>query len=276
MAKALVLGGGGVAGIAWETGVLLGLARAGVDLTDADLLVGTSAGSVVATQVATGLALDELHAAQLASHTQERTVEFDVEAMIARFVELLADRPHPEELRRRIGEWALQADTVTEAERLEIIDARLPVKEWPQRGLRITSVDAGTGAFVVFDRTSGVSLVDAVAASCAVPGVWPPVTIGGRRYIDGGVRSTINADLAEGHESVVILTPFTTGLAGDVAHEADALREAGARVEVVVADERSVTAFGSNPLDPTTRAPSAEAGLAQAGVVAAAVAEVWS
>jgi NTE family protein len=275
MAKALVLGGGGVAGIAWETGVLLGLAEAGVDLTDADLLVGTSAGSVVATQVATGLALADLHALQLASHTHERTVEFDVEAMIARFVELLADRPHPEELRRRIGEWALQADTVPEADRLSIVDARLPVKEWPGRGLRITAVDAATGEFVVFDRASGVGLVDAVAASCAVPGVWPPVTIGDRRYIDGGVRSTINADLAEGHDRVVVLTPFTAGLAGDVAHECDALRDAGAQVAVVVADERSVAAFGTNPLDPSTRAPSAEAGRAQAAVVVDAVAEVW-
>lgn len=276
MGKALVLGGGGVAGIAWETGVLLGLSRAGVDLTDADLLVGTSAGSVVAAQVATGCTLDDLHARQLDPNTTERTVDFDVEAMVARFVELLADRPHPEELRRRIGEWALQADTVAEADRLEIVDARLPVKEWPERALRVAAVDAGTGAFVVFDRSSGVGLVDAVAASCAVPGVWPPVTIGERRYIDGGVRSTINADLAEGHEHVVILTPFTTGLAGDVAHEADALRGAGAAVEVVVADERSVAAFGSNPLDVTTRAPSAEAGLAQGTAVAATVAEVWS
>ena len=275
MTKAVVLGGGGVAGIAWETGVLLGLADAGLDLTDADLFVGTSAGSVVATQVATGEPLADLHERQLASHTHERSVEFDVEAMIARFVELLADRPHPEELRRRIGEWALQADTVPEAERLAIIDSRLPVKEWPQWALRITAVDAGTGAFVVFDREAGVGLVDAVAASCAVPGVWPPVTIGECRYIDGGVRSTINADLADGYDQVVVLTPFTAGLAGDVAHECDALRAAGSRVAVVVADEASVAAFGTNPLDPSTRAPSAEAGRAQALAVLDAVAGAW-
>jgi NTE family protein len=271
----VALGGGGVAGIAWETGVLLGLAEAGVDLTDADLFVGTSAGSVVATQVATGQALPDLYDRQLASHTHERTVEFDVEAMIARFVELLADRPHPEELRRRIGDWALQADTVPEAERLTIIASRLPVTQWPERALRITAVDAGTGAFVAFDRESGVGLVDAVAASCAVPGVWPPVTIGDRRYIDGGVRSTINADLADGYGQVVVLTPFTAGLAGDVAHECDALRDAGARVAVIVADERSVAAFGPNPLDPSTRAPSAEAGRAQAAAAVDGVAEVW-
>ncbi len=275
MTKAVVLGGGGVAGIAWETGVLLGLADAGVDLTDADLFVGTSAGSVVATQVATGQALVDLHDRQLASHTHERTVEFDVEAMIARFVELLADCPHPEELRRRIGEWALQSDTVPEAERLAIIDSRLPVKEWPLVGLRITAVDSATGEFVVFDRDSGVGLVDAVAASCAVPGVWPPVTIGDRRYVDGGVRSTINADLAEGYDQIVVLTPFTAGLAGDVAHECDALRASGSQVAVVVADERSVAAFGTNPLDPSTRGPSAEAGRAQAAAVVDAVAEVW-
>lgn len=264
MAKAVVLGGGGLAGIAWETGVLLGLADAGLDLTDADLLVGTSAGSVVAAQVATGLSLSELYERQVQTHTSERTVEFDVEAMIGRFVDLLADRPHPEELRRRIGEWALQADTVPEVERLEIIGSRLPIREWPTRALRITAVDAGTGAFVVFDRASGVGLVEAVAASCAVPGVWPPVTIGDRRYVDGGVRSTINADLADGYGQVVVLTPFTVGLAGDVSHECDSLRTAGSEVVVVIADERSVAAFGANPLDPTTRAPSAEAGRAQA------------
>jgi NTE family protein len=265
-----------VAGIAWETGLLLGLTERGLDLTGAERLVGTSAGSVVASQVATGVPLAELYERQLAPGSGgERTVEFDVEAMISRFVELLADRPHPEELRRRMGRWALEAETVSETERLEIIRSRLPVQEWPERDLRVTAVDAGTGAFVVFDRSSGVSLVEAVAASCAVPGVWPPVTIGDRRYIDGGMRSTINADLAAGHEKVVVLTPFTAGLAGDTTEEIVGLRDAGAAVAVVAADEASAAAFGRNPLDPTTRAPSAEAGRAQADDVAAAIAAVW-
>src|SRR4051812_31150025 len=132
MAKALVLGGGGVAGIAWETGVLFGLLELGLDLTDADLLVGTSAGSVVATQVATSVPLGELHDRQLAGAASELAVEFDVDAMASRFVELLADRPEPEELRRRMGAWALEADTVPEAERLAVISSRLPVHEWPE------------------------------------------------------------------------------------------------------------------------------------------------
>jgi len=275
MTSALVLGGGGVAGIAWETGVLLGLRDAGLDLTDADRLVGTSAGSVVATQLATGIPLEEMFERQLGPAAGEKAVEFDVEAITNRFIELMADRPGPEELRRRVGEWALATDTVPEGERLQIIGSRLPVQEWPARDLVVTAVDAATGEFVSFDRAAGVGLVEAVAASCAVPGVWPPVTIGARRFIDGGVRSTINADLAEGHDRVVVLTPFTMGLAGDVSHECDSLRAAGAAVAVVAADEASVAAFGRNPLDPSTRAPAAEAGRAQAAAAVDAVAEVW-
>jgi len=277
MGKALVLGGGGVAGIAWETGVLLGLARAGLDLTDADLLVGTSAGSVVATQVATGVPLEELYARQVAAGPGgELRSTLDIEGMASTFIELMADRPDPEELRRRIGAWAMSVDTVPESERREVIATRLPVHEWPDRDLRITAVDAHDGRFVVFDRTSGVALIDAVAASCAVPGVWPPVTIDGRRHIDGGIRSTVNADLAAGLERVVVVCPVTQGLGGDVTGEVASLRDAGAAVAVVAADDASVAAFGPDLLDPASRVPSAEAGLAQAASVTDAVREVWS
>ncbi len=156
-----------------------------------------------------------------------------------------------------------------------IIEARLPVHEWPERPLVIAAVDAVTGAFVPFDKGSGVGLVDAVAASCAVPGVWPPVTIGDRRYIDGGVRSTVNADLAEGADRVVVVAPIAMGLNGSIHHEIEALEAEGADVAVVVADEASVAAFGANPLHPATREPSARAGRAQGPSVADAVAEVW-
>jgi len=278
MGKALVLGGGGVAGIAWETGLLAGLFDIGVDLTDADLFVGTSAGSVVATQVATGVPLGALYERQLTPPEQsaERAVAFDVDAFAAELVVMLADRPEPVELRRRLGRLALEAETVPEAERVAIIGARLPVHEWPDRGLVVTAVDALTGELVAFDRTAGVDLVDAVAASCAVPGVWPPVTIGDRRYIDGGVRSTINADLADGHEQLVVVAPMPVGLAGKVDDEVQARRDAGARVVVVSGDAAAQAAFGTNPLDPATRRPSAEAGWAQAAAVAASVAEVWT
>ena len=117
--------------------------------------------------------------------------------------------------------------------------------------------------------------MDAVAASCAVPGVWPPVTIGDRRFIDGGVRSTVNADLAGGADRVVVIAPIAMGLNGSIHHEIEALEAEGSEVAVVVADEASVAAFGTNPLHPATREPSARAGRAQGPAVAEAVAEVW-
>ena len=91
-----------------------------------------------------------------------------------------------EEVLRRVGAYALAADTVPEAERRAVIESRLQSHEWPSRRIMLIAVDAATGDAVRFDSGSGASLVDAVAASCAVPGIWPPVTIGGRRYVDGG------------------------------------------------------------------------------------------
>ncbi len=275
MGKALVLGGGGVAGIAWETGVLLGLSRAGVDLTDADLLVGTSAGATVAAQVATGVTLDALFDVQVSGGGAERSLELDPGSLAAAFAEAYTGGGGAQDIRRRLGAFALAADTPSEAERRVVVEARLPIQEWPDRDLRITAVDAHTGEFVVFDRTSGVELVSAVAASGAVPGVWPAVTIGERRFIDGGMRSAVNLDLATGFDRVVLIAPVTAGFQSDAASECDALRAAGAEVVLVGPDEAAVAALGTNLLDPGTRRPSAEAGLAQGTAVAAAVAEVW-
>jgi NTE family protein len=168
---------------------------------------------------------------------------------------------------------AIHASTVSEAERRQVIASRLPISEWPERDLRITAVDAESGEFVVFDRDSGVSLVDAVGASCAVPGVWPPVTIDGRRYIDGGMRSPANADLAAEYERVVVLAPVVRGggpmpgAAGQVA----GLR----RAALVPPDADSIRAIGRNVLDPARRAAAARAGRAQAEEALTAVAEVW-
>jgi NTE family protein len=159
-----------------------------------------------------------------------------------------------------------------------VIESRLPVHEWPSARLRVTAVDAETGGFVVFDRDAGVSLVDAVAASCAVPGVWPPVTIDGRRWIDGGMRSSANADLAEGYQRVVVLAPVSGGF-GPIARLGDqvaALRAGGAQVSVVTPDRDARRAIGRNMLDPARRAMAARAGHAQAPSVAAEVRDTWS
>ncbi|WP_290058143.1 patatin-like phospholipase family protein [Amycolatopsis solani] len=267
--QALVLGGGGVAGIAWTTGLLTGLAEHGQDLTGADLLVGTSAGAAVAAQVTSGLPLAELFARQAdpARQAPEIPADIDFEKFAADFGGALTGTADPAEVRRAVGRLALAAETVPEADRRAVLEARLPVHEWPEQRLVIVAVDAETGEPRRFDRASGVSLVDAVAASCAVPGVWPPVTIDGRRYVDGGVRSGENADYATGCTRVTVVSPLGPDsplpMEKPLSTVLDELRAAGAEVALITPDEASIEAIGENPLDPATRTPAAEAGRAQ-------------
>ena len=274
--RALVLAGGGVTGIAWELGLVVGLSRQDVDVTAADLILGTSAGSTVGAQIASGVPLTELQAAQLADETSEITVDLDVDEFRARLAGLVADAPDPQAARARVGRMALEAKTVPEAVRRRAIEARLPVHEWPAQRLVITAVDAATGELVLFDRDTGVPLVDAVAASCAVPGVWPPVTIDGRRYVDGGARSLANADLAAGHDRVLVVVPMA--LEGPYREQLDAelaiLAETG-KTRAIAADDASLAAIGPNPLDPSRRAAAYRAGSAQGEAAAAGVAEFW-
>jgi NTE family protein len=274
--KALVLGGGGVTGVAWETGLLLGLAEAGLDLSDADVLVGTSAGSVVAAQVTSGVSLDELFAAQVAEASSEIAARMSGAALI-RFMVAMAWPGDPQQARARLGRAALRAKTVPEAQRRAVIASRLPNHEWPQRRLLIPAVDVETGAVMVFDKSSGVPLVDAVAASCAVPVVWPPMTINGRRYMDGGVRSVANVDLAKGCERIVVIAPTTAALRrADRLDAQVATLGAGVRSVIISPNAASRAAIGNNVLDPARRAASARAGRAQAAAVADQVRAVWS
>ncbi len=267
--EALVLGGGGVAGIAWMTGLLAGLADAGQDVTGADLVIGTSAGATVAAQLGSGLSLDELFKRQVdpALQSRELMAEIDFEKFAADLQPYLDRASTPERALREFGAFALATPTVPEAERRAVIESRLPSPDWPARRLQITAVDCESGEFTVFDAACGVSLTDAVTASCAVPGIWPPATINGRRYMDGGTRSMDNADLAAAAARIVIISPL--GMNSQVptplplAEVVAALKEDGARVTVVSPDEASAVAIGANPLDPATRGPAAKAGRAQ-------------
>jgi NTE family protein len=280
MGRALVLGGGGVTGIAWEVGVIAGLAETGIDVRDVDLVIGTSAGAAVAAQITSGEPLDALVARQRtpASESKEIAAVLDLEVLGSIFATLLDADLEPDERRARVGTAALAADTVSEPVRLEAIAARLPRDEWPPLGDRrvlLTAVDAASGAFVTFDASSGVALVDAVAASCAVPGIWPPVTIDGRRYVDGGVRSATNADLATGFEEVLVLTPMDPALVVGQASELAALEASGSAVAVVQADPAALEAMGDNPLDPERRGAAVDQGLRQGREAAAALGAAW-
>ena len=271
--RALVLGGGGLTGIGWEWGIVAGLAEAGLDLSAADLIVGTSAGSVVGAQLATGLDVAARYEAQLVPPDGELAATLGAKMMLRYALAMIGPSARA---RKRIGRLALRANTGEESARLAVIESRLPVKEWPARALQITAVDTATGEFRVFDRASGVPLVAAVAASCAVPGVWPPVTIEGRRYMDGGARSGTNADLAAGYDRVVVIAPLPRGIGPmpGAATQVEALR-ARSRVALITPNRAATQAFGRNVLDPARRAGAARAGRAQAATLVPEIREVW-
>ncbi|MFI1393958.1 patatin-like phospholipase family protein [Streptomyces sp. NPDC020681] len=275
---ALVLGGGGLTGIGWEVGILHGLARAGVDLGTADTVIGTSAGSVVGAQFTSGLlGIDELYARQLVPPDGEMAANMGP-AMLARYAWIVLRSKNAQTYGVRMGRMALDARAPEQSVRRDVIAGRLLSHEWPvRRRLVVTALDAATGEFHAFDRDSGVGLVDAVAASCAVPGIWPPVAIDGRRFIDGGVRSSANADLAAGHGKVIIVAPIAVGGGPIPAPRVQAakLRAKGAKVVLITPDRAARKAFGRNVLDPARRAPAARAGLAQAAAHAEQVAAVW-
>ena len=276
--RALVLAGGGVAGIAWETGVLRGIADAAPDtahaLLNADVLVGTSAGSAVAAQIGSGVGLDALYDRQVADESAELDPGVAIETIGAQFLAALGGPAGTEQKLQRIGAIALAADTVAPPVRRNVIAQRLPSHDWPERVLRLTAIDIDTGELVVLNSTSGADLVDAVAASCAVPGAWPPVTIGGRRYMDGGMGSSVNLSVAADCDSAVVLIP--------AAEDAPSLLGAGASAEVaafcgralaVYADDAARAAFGADPLNPACRVPSATTGRDPGRAVAAVVTE---
>jgi NTE family protein len=276
---ALVLGAGGLAGIAWMTGLLTGLAEAGDDLTGADLIIGTSAGAHVAAQLGSGLPLTDLFARQADPSRQpaEKMAGLDFSKFAAEIRHYLSGARTAADTRRRIGAYALAAQAVPEDVRRKVIEGRLPARYWPARRIRLTAVDAATGELRVFDSASGASLVDAVAASSALPGLWPPVTIGGRRYVDGSVRSADNADLAAGFPRITVVSPvgFDSLIPSSrpLREAVGKLRADGSAVTVLVPDAASAVAIGANPLDPATRTPAAQAGLTQgrAGLAANAV-----
>jgi len=296
---ALVLGGGGAAGQAWQIGVIAGLAEAGLDLTEAaDLVVGTSSGSTTAAQVRSGIPAAELLASVLsppvqpAGQNREQPPSLPMATVFERMRTIGAAATSAADLRRAMGAFGLESDSVLEpaaGQRRAMVAARLPRTEWPDRPMIVVAVDAHTGELAAFDRDSGVDLVDAVTASTALPGLVPTHSINGTRYINGGVRSNENADLASGYANVVVLSPLggrsqAPPQAGqfeglrrdpewgtDLASEVEALRKQGSRVEVITPDADSRAAMGANQMDPATRIPAARAGFAQGKQEAARV-----
>ena len=272
-------------------GIIAGLAEAGLDMTEAaDLVIGTSSGATAAAQVRSGIPPAELLTSVLSPPVQpvgqnrEQPPSLPMATVFERMRDIGAAATSAADLRRAMGAFGLESDAIlgpaAAEQRRAMVAARLPRLEWPDRPMIVVAVNAHTGELAAFDRDSGVELVDAVTAATALPGMVPTHSINGARYINGGVRSADNADLASGYANVVVLTPFSErsgplppgqfeGLrrspewGNDLASQVEALRKQGSRVEVITPDADSRAAMGTNQMDPATRIPAALAGFAQ-------------
>lgn len=290
--RALVLGGGGPVGIAWETGLAAGLEAGGVRLAEADFILGTSAGSVVGAQLALGRSPQEMLETQRtmepASRPSALRGPIDLSGLMAELRRLYAGEAPVDEARRRIGALALAADTMSEEEWLASFGSVRDITSWPERPYACTAIDTADGTLVTWDRDSGVPVGLAVASSCAVPGVVPPVTIDGHRYMDGGIGTTTNATLARGYDRVLVVS-VTAGSARSAAadqtllaavrerfeRELQDVRDAGSDVELIVPDDASREVMGINLMDGSRRAEIADAGLRQGEIEAARLKAWW-
>jgi NTE family protein len=213
--RALVLGAGGPVGRAWQSGLIAGLIEREVDLGDASLIIGTSAGAVVGAQLALGLKFATPSKLDLAVQAPPASSWSDMSELLAAIARAIRSS-EPEIEREKIGAFAIEAQTVSEEDSIaRTAFAQIRGHSWPVQ-FRATAVNAHTGKLQVWDATSGATLERAVASSAAIPGVWPPITIKGERYIDGGVRGMLNADLATGCDIVIVVSCFALEVEGGI------------------------------------------------------------
>jgi NTE family protein len=248
--SALVLGAGGITGVAWQLGILVGLHDRGLDLGRSDLILGTSAGAMTGALIAAFGDPRAAAAIEAPLGPGDPPMRADWGRGKLAFNLLQDESLTPEEMRRRIGAIALEAAVGPPEPWLAAFGRRLPIAGWPDR-LVITAVDTRSGEPVVWDRDSGVPLVPAVAASCAVPCLFPPIPVNGSLYMDGGLRSRTNADLAAEYDTVYVLAPRMPML------QRDALDPA---FTVIEPDDTAMVAIGGNVFDAGRWMPTIAAG----------------
>ena len=296
--RALVLGGGGPVGVAWEVGLAHGLAAGGIDLAAADFVVGTSAGSIAGALLLGDDDLGELVdgvTAMFAQGAGSTGVDQVPAEALGTFMEMTfegaslhGDEEGWNQHQRRAGQFSLSSETIPEQAFVDTIGSVLGGRPWPEQ-FHCTAVDTATGEFRVWDRSAGVPLERAIASSCSVPGIYPPITIEGARYMDGGVRSPLNADLATGHDVAIVVSVTVLELPPGIDDprigavldlqraEIEALRASGTDVEVIVPDLEflTISGFGMNLMDFNVVGAAAEAGARLGKLEAERIAGHW-
>ena len=298
--RALILGGGGAVGVAWEVGVLAGLAAAGIDLTGIhiagsntpNVILGTSAGSIVGAMLSTHHIDDllELSTSDSSSKVIEEVVPMlDFAAMAETFAMWQNISPDAPANLARVCELAANTKSISEERWVGSMAENLKAG-WPDPRFRCTAVDTATGQRMVWTADSQVDVAAAVASSCSVPSIFPSVTITSNgytsRYTDGGVHSGTSIDLASGVDRILVLAPIGSW-AGDTL---DAVAAAGVRSETTIAESAGSSVrcmFTDDPtnqatlltplgrMDPMSRQPAVEHGIRQGKELAAQLAGWW-
>ncbi len=281
--RGLVLGGGGAVGVGWQTGLLTGLLEAGVDLAGAEAIVGTSAGALVGALLASGCEVTDalISLASLGQSIDPESLAAGDEAFLSaiRQANLESD---PRRALRAIGRSAKEASTLAEDIYLGLFST-LDGTTWPA-GFRCTAIDTDTGDLVVWGQGSGVPLLRAVASSCAVPVLFPSVTIKGHRYMDGGLLSHLNAAAAAPTDVLVVLSCHALGskgtggggaLAASVTPDAELAPLRETRHLVAVEPDFSEIGTPANMMDPDLVIQALKIGKRQAVADTEAIQTTW-
>ena len=314
MGRALILAGGGITGIAWESGVLAGLEAADFDTQTWDLVVGTSAGAYVGARLTGDGSPEPLFAVQTSGNDAYEEAELRVlfgpgfvrtlrlsrmpllrwvrGIWLANFVATTVARyairhgwrstfrlgytlgpgrakANPRDVLVSVG-WVANLSRKSPTTLIGNWEHALGAERpWPATRLITTGIDTAKGARILFEASSGVSLVRAVSASTCLPGLLAPVRLLGRSYMDGGVISSTNADIATGHNEVWIVTPSDSDA---LQREVVDLRSSGAIVHIILPSPTSQEALpsGFGSLDPVRRLAAARAGYADGRAAAVA------
>ena len=283
MRLGLVMGGGGIVGIAWETGVLAGLHEAcGFDPTSAAVIMGSSAGSVIGAQAAGGRDLAELVAIQRRPPNPTaagRPVPDFTSGPQAEIMRLMTSGGG-DDVAARLGALAMDCETaLSEPAYVESFQSMVGTDDWPTVDLRVTTCECETGRGVAWSRDSGIGLVRAVASSCAIPGFFPTVTFKERHYTDGPRGRGMTVDILTDAGADVALFIGPNAALGQFASlmeaEFEAIRAKGIELHTITGGDE-LAKLGLNLMDASLRGAGVEAGQADGRKAATALASTLS
>lgn len=275
---AIVLGGGGSLAIGWELGYLSALSEDGINIRQADVVIGTSGGAQAATGITSQKSWEEIYNEQIAPKSDETPPSSNMSDIFSRYKEIQETSDTPKEWIENYSVYALEHNKFDESVHINRLKNRIKMNEWPEN-LMITAINVDKAERVALTTNSNVDIHTAMAASGSLPGVWPTTTINGVKHFDGGCHSMENADLAKGAKKVLILAtnlPVTTPYKlKDAIQE---LEQSGSEVILITPSDEvlaKLNELGGNTVDPSIRPDMFELGTIQGHSDANRIKEFW-